>query len=132
MKNHSLLPLQKVVATALLLALSAVTAFALPEIEVDQTLPAPVVALTDNSGTTDFGSVPLGSSATRTFTIRNTKGATVPVVTADNLTGLTISKTTGQPADYSFTDPVTIPLNAGSSTTFTVTFTPTATGTRSH
>lgn len=71
---------------------------------------------------TNLGSVALGSSATLTYTIRNLGAATL------NLGTITIGGTV--PGDFSYTGPVSTTVAAGNSTTFTLTFTPTATGNR--
>jgi hypothetical protein len=74
---------------------------------------------------TDFGdALVTGGSVVRTFTIQNTTGTA-----ALNMTGITLTGT--NTADFTIggiTFPATIP--AGSSTTFTVTFDPSALGTR--
>ena len=67
---------------------------------------------------TDFGSVNL----TRTFTIRNTGAGVL------NLGAITISGTNS--SEYTVTTAPSSPIASGSSTTFTVTFNPTAAGIR--
>ncbi|MES2595078.1 MAG: choice-of-anchor D domain-containing protein [Verrucomicrobiota bacterium] len=77
---------------------------------------------TDNSGTHDFGSVNTGSSsAAQTFTIQNTGLA--------SLTGLAVSSTNA--TEFTFTQPMTESLAPGSTTTFTMAFSPSAAGARS-
>ncbi|MFU8892127.1 MAG: InlB B-repeat-containing protein [Luteolibacter sp.] len=78
--------------------------------------------LTDGASTVDFGSVNVGSSSERTFTIRNDG-------TAD-LTGLALSKSGTHGADFALGSIGATTLAPGGSTTFTVTFTPGAAGTR--
>ena len=96
------------------------TPSAAPEIAVEQ----PVgTDLTDGSASINFGSVnTVSSSSPFTFTIRNT--GTV------NLTGLAVSKTGTHSADYLEAALGATTLVPGASTTFTVTFTPGAAGTR--
>jgi hypothetical protein len=82
--------------------------------------------LTDNTGTQDFGSVNVGSSsAAQTFTIRNDG-------TAD-LTGIAVTKAvTGNPGDFTLNTTGTLTtLAPNATTTFTVTFSPAASGARS-
>jgi hypothetical protein len=83
----------------------------------------PVGTNISNGGTKDFGSVLLGQSQALTFTIKNT--ATGP--NAGSLTGLTITKSGTDAAFFSITSNPTAPVAAGSSTTFTITFSPTTT-----
>lgn len=91
-----------------------------PEITVEQ--PAGT-SLADGSSTVDFGSANVGVPATaRTFTIRNDGTA--------NLTGLALSKSGAHQADYVLGSLGATSLAPGASTTFTVTFTPAATGNR--
>jgi hypothetical protein len=81
--------------------------------------------LTDNTGTQDFGSVNTGSSsAAQTFTIRNDG-------TAD-LTGIAVTKAvTGNPGDFTVnTAGMLTTLVPNATTTFTVTFSPTAAAAR--
>ncbi len=118
MKNHSLLPLLKVVAAACLLTVSAATAA--PEIVVQQPAGTNITG-----GSESFGSVVLGLSTTLTFTIKNTGDA--------NLTGLAITKDSGASAgDFTFTavTPAAPVAGPNGSTTFTATFTPSAPGAR--
>jgi hypothetical protein len=73
-----------------------------------------------HNGTQLFATTAIGSSSDLVFTIENTGSA--------NLTFATPLSASG---DYSIIAPLAIsPVTAGSSTTFTVRFTPTATGTR--
>ena len=88
-----------------------------PEIVVEQ--PAGT-DLTDGVSNTDFGSVPSGSSATRTFTIRNTGSA--------DLTGLGILIDGADASMFTVTVSPVAPVVPGGSTTFTVTFAPTSAG----
>ena len=90
-----------------------------PDIVVEQPAGFP---LANGSGTVDFGSVSGGSSGSRTFTIRNA-GAT-------NLTGLAATVGGANPSDFVAGPPGVTTLASGISTTFTVTFTPPASGTR--
>lgn len=91
-----------------------------PEIVVEE----PVnTGLTDGSSTTNFGSLDSGSSAQRTYTIRNTGG--------QNLTGLAVSIDGTHAAQFSHSNPGLTTLTPGQSTTFTVTFSPTGMGSRS-
>ncbi|MBS0658888.1 MAG: choice-of-anchor D domain-containing protein [Verrucomicrobia bacterium] len=70
-----------------------------------------------------FAPTPVGgSSAAQTFTIQNT--GTAP------LTGLAVSVSGAQPGDFTVTPPLASSLAPEAVTTFTVTFTPTAGGTR--
>jgi hypothetical protein len=92
----------------------------LPDIVVTQT-----TALSDGVGSVDFGSVKLGeSSSTITFTITN-PGTTT-------LTGLVLSKDGAHAADFTVSSLSRTSLPGGSgSATFTVTFSPGASGARS-
>lgn len=78
-------------------------------------------ALTDGTGAVDFGSVTLGSSSAKTFTITNTGLA--------DLSGLTITSSGSDFAASALSD-TTVPVGS-SSVTFTVTFTPGAGGIKS-
>ncbi len=76
-----------------------------------------------SSDNTDFGSTAIGTPVTKIFTITNTGTATL------SLSGNPIVATTG---DFTVTSqPSVTSLTAGASTIFTVSFNPTATGTRS-
>ncbi|GAK55375.1 CHU large protein/ candidate b-glycosidase, glycoside hydrolase family 8 protein [Candidatus Vecturithrix granuli] len=95
-----------------------VTTIPVPEIHVKQ-------GSTDlpSGGSYSFGSVNVGSSsAAITFTIQNLGDATL------TLSGIT--KGGSHPTDFTVTQPAS-PVAAGGSTTFTVKFTPGATGARS-
>ncbi|MFQ5802402.1 MAG: choice-of-anchor D domain-containing protein [Candidatus Methylomirabilales bacterium] len=72
---------------------------------------APVISVTPSS--LDFGNVPVGSSADRTFTVRNTGGGT-----------LTGSASTSAP--FSIVGSASYSLTANASTTMTVRFSPTS------
>ncbi len=76
------------------------------------------VSLTDNISTVNFGSTVIGVAVDKTFTITNDG-------TADLTLGV-ISQDGADNADFSVGAPVTNTLSAGTSTTFTVTFTPSA------
>ena len=89
-----------------------------PEITVEQQLDVDF----PDGDTQGFGSVSLGSSIDTTFTIKNTGGA--------DLTGLTITKDGAHDSDFSVTVDPEAPVTGGTSTTFTVRFTPTAGGVR--
>jgi uncharacterized repeat protein (TIGR01451 family) len=89
-----------------------------PEIAVEQ----PVNTGIADGGTNLFGTVSGGSNEVQTFTIRNTGAA--------DLTGLAITKNGAQAAEFTVSSLGTTTLTAGSTTTFTVTFAPTAGGTR--
>jgi uncharacterized repeat protein (TIGR03803 family) len=88
-----------------------------PEIEVMDGL----VDLVDGGQTLDIGSVNTGTSVTRTVTIFNSGSA--------NLTGLSVSITGTDAADFTRTQPLTT-LPPGEQATFNVTITPSAVGTR--
>ncbi|MGV3663715.1 MAG: choice-of-anchor D domain-containing protein [Prosthecobacter sp.] len=90
-----------------------------PEIVVEQ----PVgTGLTAGASTVDFGSVAGGSSASLTFTVRNSGTA--------GLTGLNVTIVDAHAADYSVTAAPTAPVAPSGSTTFTVRFAPSAGGLR--
>ena len=93
-----------------------------PEIAVEQ--PASV-ELTDGTSSIDFGSVLAGSSNTpKTFTVRNTGTSDL------TLTGVT--KVGGNSGDFTVnTTGMATTVTPGGSTTFTVAFSPAATGARS-
>ena len=91
-----------------------------PEIAVEQPLGTNLV---DGSATIDCGSISLGSSSPPvTFTVKNTGTA--------NLSGLSLSKDGTHGADYTLGSLGATTLAPAASTTFTVTFSPGATGTR--
>ncbi|NUY82079.1 choice-of-anchor D domain-containing protein [Flavobacterium sp. MAH-1] len=74
---------------------------------------------------TNFGTTPLQAGfINRTFTISNSASATGPL----NLGTITVTGT--NPSDFTATQPAATTLAAGASTTFTVSFDPTASGTR--
>jgi len=82
--------------------------------------------LTDNTGTQDFGSVTVNaSSAPQIFTIRNDGSA--------DLTGIVVTKdVAGQPEDFMLnTSTTATTLAPNGTTTFSVTFSPSAEGNRS-
>ncbi|MBL9184803.1 MAG: choice-of-anchor D domain-containing protein, partial [Verrucomicrobiaceae bacterium] len=95
-----------------------------PEIAVFDGTSPPAGERTDNVGTFGFGSVTTGgSSAAQTFAIQNLGSATA------DLTGLAVSSTNA--SEFTFTAPLATTLAPGATTTFTVTFSPSATGARS-
>jgi hypothetical protein len=91
-----------------------------PEIGVQQ----PVGSnLSDNAGRKGFGTAKIGGKGnTKTFTIQNTGTA--------KLTGLKITKNGANQGDFKVGLPGAVSLAPGASTTFKVTFKPTAAGTR--
>ncbi|MEO5916422.1 MAG: MBG domain-containing protein [Luteolibacter sp.] len=91
-----------------------------PEIAVEQ----PVgTNLTDGSASMSCGSVLVGSSSSPlTFTVKNVGSA--------NLTGLSVSKDGASSADFTVGSLGATTLAAGASNTFTVTFSPSAPGSR--
>ena len=91
-----------------------------PEIVVEQ--PAGN-GLADGVGSVDYGGQLLGGNQVRTFTVRNTGGAP--------LSGLATTVSGSNPGDFVATAPLQTELAANESTTFTVRFTPSATGSRS-
>jgi DNA-binding beta-propeller fold protein YncE len=96
-------------------------ALPVPEIGVQQ--PAGV-NLTDGSATITYGSVfATLSNSNKTFTITNSGGT--------NLIGLAITKNGSHPGDFSVSALGSVNLAPNASTTFTVTFAPAATGSRS-
>lgn len=97
-----------------------ISTFADAEIVVEQ--PAGT-SLTDGAATVSFGTVAIGSSDTRTFTIRNTG-------TVGTLSGLVLSKDGAAAADYALGTLSVTSLAPGDSTTFTVTYTPSLGSTR--
>ncbi len=109
-----------VLATGCLLAFSAGTALAAPTIVVKQG----ATVLTSGSSTFAFASTQVGaSSAATTFTIENTGSPALAV------TGVTT--TTGNSADFTVnTTGMLSSVGAGGSTTFSVTFSPTGSGSR--
>lgn len=96
------------------------TGVAVPEIEViDNTGPQ---NLTDGVSTVALGSIDRGSSVTRTFTVRNTGGAT--------LSGISVSFSGGNTGDFTTTASPAASVAAGGSTSFTIRFAPGGSGTR--
>ena len=96
-----------------------------PEIAVfDGNSTAPANERTDNApGAFDFGSVNMGSSSTaQTFTIQNLGTATA------DLTGLAVTSTNA--TEFTFTAPLVTTLAPNATTTFTVSFSPSAAGAR--
>ncbi len=78
----------------------------------------------DNVGSVNFNSIKTGSSSTaQSFTVRNQSG--------DTLTGLSLSKSGTNPGDFTVSSLASTTLAPGATTTFTVLFSPSATGTRS-
>ncbi len=118
MKNHFLPPLLKVLAAALMLAVSTGTASAAAEIVVEQ----PVSTNIADNDSKEFGGVVLGSNSALTFTIKNTGDA--------DLTGIAVTKSGANSADYVISGSPTATIAPAGSTTFTVTFTPSAPGAR--
>lgn len=120
MKNHSLLQLLKGFAAAVLLGASiGSAAAAAPEIVVEQ----PAGTNIADGGSASFGSVNVGSSGSLTFTIKNTGDA--------DLTGIAVTKSGANQADFTVTtSPATSVTGPSGSTTFTVQFSPSASGTR--
>jgi hypothetical protein len=109
-----------VLAGTLILAASAINASAAaPEIVVEQ----PAGTDVSDGDSQSFGSVNVGSSATLTFTIKNTGDA--------DLTGLAITKSGTHSGDFTVTGPAATSITGPSgSTTFTIQFAPTAGGSR--
>jgi hypothetical protein len=107
-----------ILSAGLLLLLGGTRALAqVPEIHIEQS----GTAVTDG-GSVNFGIVSVGSSTSRTFTIRNQGQAL--------LSGLSISKSGVNSADYSTSGPGASSLLPGGSTTFSVTFGPSQSGGR--
>jgi hypothetical protein len=115
--NHRFLTPILHVLTASLLSLAAATAQLVPDIAVEQ----PVgTVLVDGTSSIAYGSLGVGSSSAKTFTIRNTGTA--------NLTGLAVTKNGTHSAQFIIsTVGMATTLAPGASTTFAVTFTPTGT-----
>jgi hypothetical protein len=91
---------------------------ALPAILVEQPTGTNMVA----GGARDFGALAIGSATSLTFTIRN--NGTTP------LAGIALTKDGSNAADFSVTTAPATSVTAGSSTTFTIAFTPTTLGSR--
>ena len=96
------------------------TGNATPDIAVEQPVGSSMV---DGTAKRSFGTVTIGESAIRTFTIRN-EGTTV-------LKNLAITKNGINAAEFTISSPFRTTLKPGASTTFKVTFSPKAAGTRS-
>jgi hypothetical protein len=92
---------------------------AFPEISVEQPKGS---SLVDGKSKKSFGSVKVGKGKSKEFIIRNLGSA--------NLKGLAITKSGRNSKDFVVTAPAKTSLSEGSSTTFKVTFKPTAKGTR--
>jgi uncharacterized cupredoxin-like copper-binding protein len=91
-----------------------------PEIAVQQPYGT---GLSDGTATVDFPDTIVGkSSVAKKFTIKNIGSA--------DLTGLALSKTGANPLNYQISGPAETTLAPGKSTSFTVTFSPTAKGER--
>ena len=86
-------------------------------VETDGGLP-----LVDAVGRLELGSVAPGATVTRTFTIRNTGTGT--------LAALNVTRNGSGAADYALTAPGTVHLPPGATTQFSVSFTPSAHGSR--
>ena len=94
-----------------------------PEISVFKGDSVTGTELADDTGTVDLGSVYAGnSSAPQTITIKNTG--------TSDLTGLALTKMGPDAADFTVSALGATTVAAGATTTFTVTFTPSAVGTR--
>ena len=94
---------------------------ATPEIDVQQPLG---IRLVDGTAKKSFGTVVVGQSGTaKTFTIQNTG--------TSNLAGLALSVDGTNAGDFQITPPAKTKLPPGESTTFKISFKPTAIGTRS-
>jgi hypothetical protein len=90
-----------------------------PEMDVEQ----PVgTALTDSGTASNFGTLIIGESSLKTYTITNSGTL--------NLTGIAATKDGTHSGDFILTQPLASSLAPGASTTFTVTYTPTAADTR--
>ncbi len=74
---------------------------------------------------TAFAATAVGSSLTQTYTITNNGGATL------NLPASAVTVSGANAGDFTVTQPASLSLAAGQSTTFTITFSPTAIGARS-
>jgi hypothetical protein len=92
-----------------------------PEIVVEEPVNS---SLADGKSTKSFGTAKVGAAGrSKTFTIRNTGAA--------KLTGIAVSMSGSHAGDFSASKPKLATLNPGASTTFTVSFKPTAAGQRS-
>jgi hypothetical protein len=102
------------------ITLSGNATAAVPEIAVEQPKGS---SLVDGKAKKSFGSVKVGKAGSgKVFTIRNEGGA--------KLKGLAITKSGKNAGDFVVTKPAKTSLSGGASTTFKVTFKPTAKGTR--
>ncbi|HWB05131.1 MAG TPA: choice-of-anchor D domain-containing protein [Verrucomicrobiales bacterium] len=106
------------VLAILLLLLGAAFGQLQPEIDIQQ----PAGTSIPDNGTVQFGLVSVGSSVTKTFTIKNT-GTGI-------LSGLTLTKVGTHAADYTNTTLTAVSLISNASTTFSVTFSPSQSGGR--
>ena len=97
-----------------------VTAYGLPDIGVQQPAGTDLV---DGAASIDFGSVVVGSSIAKTFTVTNSGSAL--------LAGLVVGKDGANAGDFTVSALGSTALAPGGITTFTVTFTPTAGDNRS-
>lgn len=95
------------------------TGVAAPEIAVEQ--PAGT-NLVDGTATVDYGSVNLGGNSVKTFTVKNTGTAAMTITNP-------VTKDGTNSADFTVSA-IATSLASGGSTTFTVTFTPSAAGAR--
>jgi hypothetical protein len=86
---------------------------AAPEIELES---PPGIGLADGSASVGFGSVALGSNASKTFTIKNTG--------TSDLTGLAVTKAGANSGFFAVGAPGSTTLAPFTSTTFSVTFAP--------
>ncbi|MCX6840566.1 MAG: cadherin domain-containing protein, partial [Verrucomicrobia bacterium] len=90
-----------------------------PEIDIEQ----PVgTALTDAGADNNFGTLIIGETSLKTYTITNSGTL--------NLTGIAATKDGAHSGDFILTQPLASSLAPGASTTFTVTYTPTAADSR--
>jgi hypothetical protein len=101
------------------IALTGTGIVAAPEIAVEQ---PSGTNLTDGVSTVNFGYSVVSGTASRTFTVRNTGNAT--------LSGVSVSIGGTNAADFTVTTPPTATVAAGANTSFTVRFSPGATGAR--
>jgi uncharacterized delta-60 repeat protein len=90
-----------------------------PEIDVEQPIGT---AITDAGTASNFGTLIIGETSLKTYTITNSGTL--------NLTGLVATKDGAHSGDFILTQPLASSLAPGASTTFTVTYTPTAADTR--
>ena len=97
----------------------AITTFSAAEIAVEENS----IGLTDGTASIDFGHIPLGSFAVKTFTVRNVSATAA-------LTGLTRSVDGTAAANFVASALSSTSLAQGASTTITVTYTPSVVGLR--